>query len=387
MLDYTWSANTKNCSANAPACTFMPEAVGTPSYEVTVKTELGKDTPSTNVTVKAAGTPANLVCTLKPASPHTVTAGNPVTLKADCVPSKGTSYLWSSNTSCAGSETCTVTPTADTTYTVKGSNAGVESYPLSVLVKVIPATTATSYTGMWKITNEDGWGISVTQNKNNDNIFAAIYTYDDAQQPTWYVISDCPITAEKKNGCTGDIYKVTGGSAPLVDPWKKPSKPTSVGSGTFTFTDTATGKFAYTLNGTLGEKAIEKLTFAGTTQPFAVDYTNLWMTAGEDGWGVALTQDKGNIFAAWYAYNTDGAPVWYTAQCTLTGTAADSSCHGRRLRVTGGAPLTSPWSMNRQEQDEGTVTLTFTSNTQGEMVFTPKTVTTVMRKTITPFGF
>jgi hypothetical protein len=291
-----------------------------------------------------------------------------------------TTYTWSDDSCLATSATCSVKPSADKVYTVKGKNAvGEEGSPATATVTVSSASS--TYQGMWWNKDESGWGISLTQ--HSDKIFAAIYTYDDAKQPTWYVISDCPITA---NGCTGKMYKMTGGSAPLVEPWTKPSDPASVGTGTLTFTDTATGKFAYTLNGISREKAIQKFTFAGNTPPFAVVYTNLWMDTSEVGWGVALTQDNGNIFAAWYAYNTDGTPVWYTAQCALTGTATDSRCNGDLLRITGGVPLSSDWSINRAQAVQGDLTFKFTSPTQGEMVFAPNSGNRITKK-ITPFLF
>jgi hypothetical protein len=295
-------------------------------------------------------------------------------LTANCVPSAGIFYLWSSNTSCAGSATCTLTPTADTTYTVKGSNAGVESDLQSVSVKVIPAA---SYQGLWWNPNESGWGISLTQHDASSakpkRIFAAIYTYDTAGQPTWYALSDCPILAAKAGSCTGDIYKVTGGSTPLV-PWVGPVTAVSEGTGTFTFTDASHGQFDYTFknDGVARSKLIEKLAFHNSTTPFAVDYTDLWWSEGESGWGVALTQDQGMIFAAWYAYDDQGNPVWYTASsCPLIGTASAGSCTGDLYRVTGGLSLTQSWDNAHQVSltDVGRVTFEFTDKDKGEMTY------------------
>jgi len=46
-------------------------------------------------------------------------------------------------------------------------------------------------------------------------------------------------------------------------------------------------------------KTIERQQFSSGTAAQAVDYTDLWWNANESGWGVALTQDVGMIFAAW----------------------------------------------------------------------------------------
>jgi hypothetical protein len=75
------------------------------------------------------------------------------------------------------------------------------------------------------------------------------------------------------------------------------------------------------------------------TSPPAVDYTDLWWNPNESGWGMAITQQFGNIFLAWYVYDASGKPFWYVApSCTMSG----SSCSGTLYRTTGppfGPPL------------------------------------------------
>jgi len=59
--------------------------------------------------------------------------------------------------------------------------------------------------------------------------FAVPYTYDSTGKPTWYVMSSCPIVTA--GSCTGELYKVTGGTAPSV-PWNGAGKVvSSAGSG------------------------------------------------------------------------------------------------------------------------------------------------------------
>jgi peptidyl-prolyl cis-trans isomerase A (cyclophilin A) len=176
------------------------------------------------------------------------------------------------------------------------------------------AAVSTSYQGLWWNANESGWGMSLTQHGNI--IFAAIYTYDAAGLPTWYVITNCPVTT---TGCTGDIYRVNGGTAPTV-PWTGAGRVlTKVGTGTLAFADASTGTFDFTIDNVAGTKAITQQLFAtGTTAPIA-DYTDLWWNKDESGWGVSLTQQFGTIFAAWYAYDEAGNPIWYVAtNCPVT---------------------------------------------------------------------
>jgi hypothetical protein len=42
------------------------------------------------------------------------------------------------------------------------------------------------------------------------------------------------------------------------------------------------------------------------------DYTDMWWTPAESGWGLSLTQHAStNLFAAWFVYGSDGHPIWY----------------------------------------------------------------------------
>ena len=237
----------------------------------------------------------------------------------------------------------------------------------------IPGATATTngscnvaanpYKGLWWNPAESGWGMSVTQ---HDTInFVALYTYDQNAQPVWYVMSNCPIVSA--GSCTGDIYQVTGGTPPGVA-WNGTGKAVSVaGSGTLTFSDTNHGQFDFTLNGATGSKTIERQLFSSGTAAQALDYTDLWWNASENGWGVALTQDMGMIFDAWYTYDAAGQPVWYVASsCPLSG----SGCTGDVYKVTGGTVPTSPWAPNLAVTSVGSVSFAFSDSGTGTMSYT-----------------
>jgi|GEM_PF-1938188 len=220
----------------------------------------------------------------------------------------------------------------------------------------------TSYQGLWWNPNESGWGMTITQHGNT--IFAAQFTYTDTGQPIWYVISNCPLSTST-NTCTGDIYKVIGGTSPTVA-WNGDNKVTSkVGTGTLTFSDASHGTFDFIINGVHGFKNITPEIFATGATPPAIDYTDMWWNANESGWGVAITQQYGMIFAAWYTYEIDGTPVWYVASsCPVVGT----SCTGVLYRVTGGSPLTAPWNgAGKVVNNVGQITFNFIGPEAGTM--------------------
>lgn len=306
--------------------------------------------------------PAAPLCTLT-ASPAAISAGGSATLTASCSPTP-TSYVWTGGT-CAGTSaaSCTVTPSATTTYTVAGSNATGNSAPGSATLIVGPATAL--YTGLWYNPTESGWGMSITQ--HGSTIFAVPYTYDAAGKPTWYVMDNCPMLAA--GSCTGNLYQVSGGSSPAV-PWSGAGKVVSpAGSGTLSFTDASHGTFSFNLtNGGQGSKAIERQLFSSASAQFALEYTDLWWNPSESGWGVALTHQSGTIFVTWYGYDANGKAIWYVASnCVVAG----SGCSGDLYQVTGGTPLTVPWTgVNKSVAKVGAVSFSFSDASNGLMSYT-----------------
>ncbi len=233
----------------------------------------------------------------------------------------------------------------------------------SNLVIINTATTvANNYQGLWWNANESGWGMSITQHGNM--IFVAVYTFDDAGLPTWYVIPNCPVST---TNCTGDLYKVTGGTSPTAA-WNGAGKVvTKVGAGTLSFNNTSSANFNFIINNVAGSKAITQQVFATGTTPPAVDYTDLWWNPNESGWGVSLTQQFGMIFAAWYTYDATGKPVWYVVpNCPVSG----AGCTGSLYQVTGGESLTTTWNGTNTPTVVGSATFGFSNASSGTMSYT-----------------
>jgi polyhydroxybutyrate depolymerase len=66
--------------------------------------------------------------------------------------------------------------------------------------------------------------------------------------------------------------------------------------------------------------------------------TGLWWTPGEDGWGLALSEQNGILFPIWYSYDVSGRPTW------LIGLAMERQADGShlgQLAITEGVPLAS----------------------------------------------
>jgi hypothetical protein len=218
------------------------------------------------------------------------------------------------------------------------------------------------HTGLFWNADESGWGMSITQQASM--IFAAWYVYDAIGRPTWYVMPSCPMSG---NACTSDIYGVVGG-VPLGVPWNGAGKiVTKAGSGTLTYADNDNATFNFTLNGVVATKKITRQMFATGSSAPLFDYSALWWNADESGWGVALSQQYGMIFAAIYTYDASGNAIWYVASsCPVVG----SGCTGALYQVTGGSAPTVAWRPNKVVTPVGTATFSFTDGSIGTMTTT-----------------
>jgi lysyl endopeptidase len=179
-----------------------------------------------------------------------------------------------------------------------------------------------NYSDLWWNREESGWGISITQ--HNAMIFAAWYIYDDAGRPTWVVMPGGQWTAA--NTFTGDLYMASGPDPRgAFDPARVVRN--RVGTGTLVFNARDRGVLTYQLNGIAGVKSIERQLFGPPEAALGDNYTDLWWNAGESGWGLSIAQQYRTLFAVWYAYGSDGQPIWYvlpsgrwTGSDTYTGT-------------------------------------------------------------------
>ena len=215
-----------------------------------------------------------------------------------------------------------------------------------------------SLTGLWWAgLAESGWGIHFTQRGNN--IFAAWYTYDLAGNPKWYV-STCamPGAANAPSGtCTGQLLQVTGPGffgVPTFDSRLVHSDP--AGNLSVTFQDAGSATMTY--SGVAGFTRTVPLTrqplATGNTAP-AIDYTDIWYSPSESGWGMAMAQQFGVVFLAWYVYDNGGQPTWRVATCTLSG----SSCSGT-LYLTRGPQFGPTFNSNLVSATQaGTIIVSF----------------------------
>jgi hypothetical protein len=132
------------------------------------------------------------------------------------------------------------------------------------------------------------------------------------------------------NVYSGTLYRATGPpfGAASFDPAQVVG--TRVGTATFTFTDSGNATFAYTIGGVTQAKSITReifsspvpsCTWGGDADPaLATNYQDLWWRApagSESGWGINFTHQGDTIFATWYTYGPEGAPLWLVVSAVM----------------------------------------------------------------------
>ena len=231
--------------------------------------------------------------------------------------------------------------------------------------------TPSELSGLWWNSAESGWGIHFTQRRNV--IFAAWYTYDAGGIAKWYV-STCnmPGTNAALSGtCTGSVLEVSG--PPFFGAAFDPNAVHSLIAGDLQvqFASANAATMTYTVHGVHRSIPITRQPLSSGSSVPAVNYTDLWWNSTESGWGMAMAQQSGVNFLAWYVYDSTGKPTWYVATCTMSG----SACTGTLFRTTGPAfgPTFDPNAVRADAA--GTITVDFTDANNANVTYTVDGVT------------
>jgi hypothetical protein len=198
-------------------------------------------------------------------------------------------------------------------------------------------------------------------------------------------------TAPGSNAYSGPIYVDTG---PPFNNFVGKGKPTQIGTATLTFADANNGTFAYTVNtaaaAAMGmtiaaavaqQKSITRFDLGTGPQPTctysaagpnyaaATNYQDLWWVAGgaEDGWGINFAHQGNSIFATWYTYDVDGAPLWLSV---LAGRVGNSNVYTGTLYRTAGPRYDAYDATKAVLTQVGTATFTFANGGSATFSYT-----------------
>ena len=235
-----------------------------------------------------------------------------------------------------------------------------------------------NYEGLWWKSPagiESGWGLNLAH--QGDVIFATWFTYD-ANGKAWWLVMTADRTAT--NIFTGTLYATHGPAFSAVPFDPNAVTKAAVGTATLTFSDIDNGTFSYTVNGIQQIKPITRerygplptCTFGGQADlAGATNYQDLWWAspAGvESGWGINFTHQGDTIFATWFTYDADGAPLWLSV---IADRSAPGVYTGPLVRTTGPAFSATPFDPTRVELTTvGTATLSFGNGNLATFAYT-----------------
>jgi hypothetical protein len=229
----------------------------------------------------------------------------------------------------------------------------------------LPLAPPVNYSDMWWAGSvENGWGMSIQQHSNGVQ-FNALYVYDAAGQPRWYVMPGGTWNADF-TAYTGAIYQPTSSS---FTNYNKAQFVVGAAAGniTLTFAGAGAATLAYTIDGISGTKSIQRQAFSGGVAPFNVG--DLWWAgAAEDGWGINFAQQAGTLFGVWYTYGADGKNTWFV----LPGGTWTGNTYAGALYSTVG----SPWLGTTYDpaalrvNPVGTLSINFSSANAAAMTYT-----------------
>lgn len=137
-----------------------------------------------------------------------------------------------------------------------------------------------NWTDMWYDTAESGWGLSFTQHRVSNQVYAVWYTYDPREpdpsgqfKPLWIVMPGGTWISPTR--ISGPVFVLTG--TPVQQPWAGSNlQLDSAGTFTISFTDSGSGTFTYDIhapaNAVSGSPAFNLPPMSGTKpitrQPF-----------------------------------------------------------------------------------------------------------------------
>jgi hypothetical protein len=184
----------------------------------------------------------------------------------------------------------------------------------------------------WAGSAENGWGMSLAQ-ATDGNVFAAIYAYDDAGKPTWWVLSTV-VWDYARDAFENAVYGTYG------TPWfafdTRYQVTAGAGSARFTLTGPSTMNFDYVINGVTGHKAIQRQLFGPVDNTPVPNVNGMWWGGqSQSGWGIAIMQQYATLFAVWFTYDEANKPTWYVLP---GGSWTGASTYSGRLYKTHGSP-------------------------------------------------
>jgi hypothetical protein len=239
-----------------------------------------------------------------------------------------------------------------------------------------PDGDATSYTALWWVPAESGWGLNT--NHQGDTVFATLFTYAPDGEPMWLVAPSLTgIVAE--NYYAGALFRTTG---PAFDasPWSAITF-AQVGTIAIEFFTSRLASVTYSVNGVAVSKGVQRQEFGAPvpeclsvegSRANVANYQDLWWNPAESGWGLNLVQQGTTVFATLFTYASSGRDLWIVGPALRR--QPDASYVGAIYTTRGPAFNASPWGAV-QSLEVGTMTLWFSAGDRATLEYSYNGVT------------
>ena len=184
-------------------------------------------------------------------------------------------------------------------------------FVLAILAFLAAATShAANYSDIWWNPAESGWGLTIADHETN--LWAVWYTYKADGSPTWLFASGGTFDASRTR-FTAPLYQATGPAYNAAFA-TRPVSVATAGAMTLDFAPpglaSGVALFTYTVGTVTGTKQVQRYGFGNAAAAWGSDATDLWFDPAESGWGIALSQHGGTLFAVWYTYDESGQPLF-----------------------------------------------------------------------------
>jgi alpha-tubulin suppressor-like RCC1 family protein len=235
----------------------------------------------------------------------------------------------------------------------------VAGAPAGTTVTCLPS--ATLQAGYWWNPAEGGRGYTIEQNTTTGNVFFATYLYTAGGSPVWYAAGPAAMSGST---FSAPLEAFSGGQT-LTGNYQTPTQGASPGNVSITFTDATDATLTWP-GGTIPITRYPIVPGGLTATPPATQpQAGYWWNPAEGGRGYTIEAQSNTVFVAAYMYDNSGNAVWYAAgPAALTG---GNAYVGNWTTYTGGQTLTGSYHAPTGTANAGSLTIQFTSPTNGTL--------------------
>jgi hypothetical protein len=201
---------------------------------------------------------------------------------------------------------------------------GSSTPPRSIIrfdVELTSASRLTPQDMWWGGPPENGWGLSVVEHGRGlpwatPELFIVLFIYDAEGKATWYVASAGFWDTGYATTWRSPLYKPKGTPFFAYDARALQAGPV-VGELYVRFIGSGRIRLEYDLrdypaNVGRGTKHLIRQDFSGDTPSPRQGLGDMWWGGlAENGWGLSLLEQTGNLFGVWLTYDAAGAPTWF----------------------------------------------------------------------------